>query len=152
MSIHTLKGVLPASAHLLRFDGGARPQRGPTAGAYVLFREEEMVAEGGRFIEKGTSNIGEYTGLIAGLKKALSLGIASVMIEGDSLLVISQISGKWKVKDEKMKVLHAEAMELIGQFRNVAAAHIRRGFNAHADALSTLTLSERKDWSKLGRD
>lgn len=148
MSSYILKGAAVESAHLLQFDGGARPKRGATAGAYVLKKGNEVVAEGGRFLETGTSNMGEYTGLIAGLKKAIALEIKSIAIEGDSLLVISQMAGVWKVRDPKMQRLHAEAAELLHEFRNVVCRHVRREFNAHADSLSTQTLCLGKSWSK----
>ena len=148
MDFITIKGSKDQCHTLLQFDGGARPNRGATAGAYVLKRDDAMIAEGGRYLTHGTSNMGEYNGLLAGLDRSLELGIKSLLIEGDSLLVISQISGKWKVKDEKMIILCAAVMERLALFRNVAVRHIPRRFNSHADALSDYTLCLGKDWKK----
>lgn len=135
--------------HTLRFDGGAAPTNpGPCAGAYVIFGEDgKVAAEGGEFFDHATNNFGEYNGLIYGLKKCLELDIKSVYVEGDSLLVISQVSGKWKVKNEVLQVLHSEIKETIKSFDNISVKHILRGFNSYADKLSDKTLSLKKSWN-----
>jgi ribonuclease HI len=134
--------------HTLRFDGGAAPTNpGPCAGAYAIFDENgKIVAEGGVFFDNATNNFGEYNGLIYGLKKCLELGIKDVHVEGDSLLVISQISGKWKVRNDVLLVLNSEAKDLIKSFDNVSTKHILRGLNSYADKLSDKTLVLKKSW------
>jgi ribonuclease HI len=131
----------------IEFDGGSNPNPGPCAGAYVILdSENRVVAEGGEYVPDGTNNIGEYTGLIAGLEKAYLIGIESLSIQGDSLLVISQVTGKWKVNNEKLKELCEKAKALIKKFKNVEFTHVLRAKNAYADSLSTLTLKRRKSW------
>lgn len=134
--------------HTLRFDGGAAPTNpGPCAGAYVIFDEKGIVVtEGGVFFDHATNNFGEYNGLIYGLKKCLELGIKSVYVEGDSLLVISQVSGKWKVKNEVLYILHSEIKDMIKSFDNISVKHILRGLNSYADKLSDKTLTLKKSW------
>ena len=134
--------------YTMRFDGGAAPTNpGPCAGAYAIFNKNgEVVAEGGSFFEKASNNFGEYMGLISGLKKCLELEIKDIYIEGDSLLVISQISGKWRVKNEVLFVLHSEAKELIKSFSNISVKHILRGLNFYADKLSDKTIICKKSW------
>ena len=136
--------------NVLRFDGGACPTNpGPCAGAYVLFKEDgKVLTEGGEFIENGTNNYGEYMGLICGLRKCKELGIDSVYIEGDSLLVISQVCKRWKVKSETMMILLDEVNELLETFRNVGLRHIYRDNNKYADALSDKTITLKKSWNK----
>ena len=90
---------------LLRFDGGSNPNPGKCAGAYVIYENVNIIAEGGVYIPKGTNNIGEYTGLLSGLERCVSIGIKNIFIEGDSLLVVSQVSGKWKVKNEGIRII-----------------------------------------------
>lgn len=139
--------------HTLRFDGGAAPTNpGPCAGAYVIYEytgngsTKNILAEGGKYIEHGTNNYGEYVGLIEGLKKSIELGLKNLHIEGDSMLVISQMNGKWKVKSENLVELFTEASDLIKTFDDVIFNHILRHYNSHADSLYNKTLSLKKSW------
>lgn len=132
--------------HLLRFDGGSNPNPGPTAGAYVIYDEEgTILTKGGSFLCHGTNNIGEYTGLIKGLEKCIEMKIFDVKVEGDSLLVISQVKGEWKVKQEHLKVLCNQAKEIAKQFRSITFSHIRREFNSDADRMSDLVLEKKNN-------
>jgi ribonuclease HI len=134
---------------LLRFDGGSNPNPGKCAGAYVIYRDGDTIAEGGEFIAHGTNNIGEYTGLISGLQRCIDMGLCNhdVQVEGDSLLVISQVTKKWKVKQDHLMVLCDKACQLVTQFSRIQFRHIRREFNSRADALSDKTLDLKKNWS-----
>lgn len=139
--------------HLLQFDGGSNPNPGPCAGAFVIYErkndgkeEKNKIAEGGCFIPQGTNNIGEYTGLRVGLERCIALGLKHIHIEGDSLLVISQISGKWKVKNHILSVIHSEIMGMFSHFEKITANHIPREMNSYADSLSDKTLSLKHSW------
>ena len=131
----------------LQFDGGANPNPGPCAGAYVLYDEDgKEVSVGGVWRESGTNNVGEYLGLLTGLNACLAKGVDEVDVEGDSLLVVSQVNGKWQVKQPHLILLHHEVCECIARFRSVRLRHIPRAQNARADALSDETLARRCDW------
>lgn len=138
--------------YTLRFDGGAAPTNpGPCAGSYVIYEYNQngtknIIAEGGKYIDNGTNNYGEYIGLIEGLKKSIELGIESLFVEGDSLLVICQMTGKWKVKNEKLYELFTEAIELVKQFKEIVFNHILRQYNFYADSLYNKTLLLKKTW------
>ena len=133
--------------HILRFDGGSNPNPGKCAGAYVIYGDGlKIIAEGGQYIEKGTNNIGEYTGLIIGLQKCVDLHITKLHVEGDSLLVIAQVAGKWQVKNEGLKPLHKKAVELAKLIPEIDFHHIRREYNSHADSLSDKTLELKMNW------
>jgi len=138
-------------SYTLRFDGGANPNPGPCAGAYVVYYNEDnkdkVIAEGGKFIEMGTNNIGEYTGLIIGLEKCVELGVKNLFVEGDSLLVISHTTGKWKVKQDHLKVLQFHVKELLKAFTTIEFRHIKREYNGYADSLSDKTLEKKTNWS-----
>lgn len=131
----------------LHFDGGSNPNPGPCAGAFVLFKDGNVIAEGGHYIPHGTNNIGEYTGLLIGLEKASSLNISSLSVQGDSLLVISQITGKWKVNNEKLRELCEKAKQLIKTFIKIEFTHVLRAKNEHADQRSTFTLQKKESWN-----
>jgi ribonuclease HI len=151
MSLTFVKGKDSSDIkNVLRFDGGACPSNpGPCAGAYVLFKEDgKVLTEGGEFIENGTNNYGEYTGLICGLRKCKELEIDNVYVEGDSLLVISQVCKKWKVKSETLMILLDEVNELLKSFSNVGMRHIYRDNNKYADSLSDKTIKLKKSWNK----
>lgn len=131
----------------LQFDGGANPNPGPCAGAYVLLTDDgRPIVEGGVWRPNGTNNIGEYLGLISGLKACVERGLTKVDVEGDSLLVISQVNGRWQVKHPGLIALYQEATSLVKQIETVSLRHIPRAQNAHADRLSDETLERKADW------
>lgn len=134
-------------SYLLQFDGASEPNPGPSGSAYVIFgpmyEEEEsgnfvrdVVVEGYMYIEHATNNQAEYTALILGLQKALELGIQTIEVEGDSNLVVNQVSGNWKVKDLKLSILCDKAKGLYSKFPKKSIKHIPRNENADADMLS----------------
>jgi ribonuclease HI len=141
-----LKGSESLINHTLRFDGGCAPTNpGPCAGSYVIIDNKgKIVSDGGEFIEKGTNNYGEYSGLIFGLKKCKEIGIDSIHIEGDSLLVISQVSKKWKIKSEYLLPLLEEVNDCLKNFNNVSLKHILREFNVYTDDLCNKILKNKK--------
>lgn len=134
--------------HLLQFDGGANPNPGPCAGAFVILEKSNhhVISEGGIYWPNGTNNIGEYWGLIGGLTRCVELGIKNLEVEGDSMLVIQQVSRKWKVKQPHLQPLVEQIWKLIPQFENITFKHIRREFNSYADRLSDQTLDRKTSW------
>lgn len=124
---------------LLQFDGGAEPNPGRGAASAVLYRSsvnKSLRAEVAVFMMHCTNNEAEYTGLLIGLQKAAELGIDKIAIEGDSMLVINQISGTWKVKDSRMQEYHRQIMTLIREkFTSVVARHVYRNNNTASDEL-----------------
>ena len=133
--------------HTLQFDGGATPNPGKGAGAFVLFYDGRIIAEGGLFFPHCTNNIGEYNGLLLGLQQCRILGISEVMIQGDSLLVVNQITGKWKVRHPNLMPLYQEIMGLLTNMK-ADIQHIPRNQNSYADSLSDKTISLESDWMK----
>ena len=75
-------------------------------------------------------------GIILGMKLALEHDIDILHIKGDSLLVINQLTGKWKVKSDTIKTLYTQAKTLLGQFKMVTLSHVKRENNKLADALA----------------
>lgn len=148
--MNQLKGHFDQITHHLRFDGGSNPNPGLTAGAYWVspIGSDEAITKGGIYLEKGTNNIGEYEGLLLGLERMIELGLKSVLIEGDSLLVISQISKKWKANHPEMETRRNRVWKLLEAFEHVACRHIPRKENHVADQLSDKTLEEKKSWAE----
>ncbi len=125
---------MPASLHT---DGGARGNPGPAGIGVVLANEHgEVIADIARGIGATTNNVAEYRALIAGLELALERGIAELDVYLDSKLVVSQVLGEWKIKDERLRALAAKAQILMGKFDAITIQHVRREQNAAADALA----------------
>ena len=97
----------------LSTDGGARGNPGPAAYGYVLESEDGHVLDArGEAIGVATNNVAEYRGLIAGLEKALELGVTELEVVSDSELVVKQMQGDYKVKNETLRGLHDHATDL----------------------------------------
>jgi ribonuclease HI len=117
-------------------DGGSRGNPGPAASGAVLFDEAGAVLrEVGTFLGVATNNVAEWTGLLTGLEAALELGVDDLAVRLDSELVVKQISGAYRVKNEGLIPLHAKAKVLLRRFAHVDVKHVPRKQNAAADAL-----------------
>jgi ribonuclease HI len=133
----------------LRFDGGAQPNPGRGAGAYWIETPDGvLLEEGGVYLEHCTNNIAEYTGLLEGLKACLHHGIIALQIESDSMLVVCQITGKWKASHPNIKPLWKEAMELLSRLQEYKVSHILRHLNQKADKLSDETIDKKVSWTR----
>jgi ribonuclease HI len=123
----------------LAFDGSCNPNPGPMGIGYELSHgESRVLVEVGAQIGQGTNNEAEYHALLAGLRHALRLGFWTLAVRSDSLLVVSQVNGQWKVKDHRLRKLHAEAVNLVRLFTGFSLQHVRREENAVADQLSRM--------------
>jgi len=144
--MNVLKGSESKIEYTLRFDGGCAPTNpGPCSGAYVIIDNKgKIVYQGGEYIDSGTNNYAEYSGLIYGLRKCKELNIDNLHIEGDSLLVISHITKKWKIRSEYLIPLLEEVNELFKYFSHISLKHILREFNSYADELCNKILKTRK--------
>ena len=123
-------------------DGGSRGNPGNAGyGAVVLDAQTgELLAERAASLGITTNNVAEYSGLIAGLEAARSLGASRVDVRMDSKLVIEQCSGRWQVKQPHLRPLVARAKELIDGFEAVALEWIPRAENKAADALANAAM------------
>ena len=120
----------------LSTDGGARGNPGPAAYGYVLESEDGHVLDArGEAIGTATNNVAEYRGLIAGLESALRRGVDELEVVSDSELVVKQMQGEYKVKNEALKDLQREAAELAAELRRVSYTAVRRAHNELADRL-----------------
>ena len=102
----------------LSTDGGARGNPGPAAYGYVLEDEDGTVlAAHGERIGIATNNVAEYSALIAGLEKAIELGLDEVEVVSDSELMVKQMRGEYRVKNEALQELWSRARRLARQCR-----------------------------------
>jgi ribonuclease H / adenosylcobalamin/alpha-ribazole phosphatase len=120
----------------LSTDGGARGNPGPAAYGYVLETDDGTVLDArGETIGVATNNVAEYSGLIAGLRKAVELAIDELEVVSDSELIVRQMTGEYKVKNEALRALNEEASDLADQLRRVRYTSVRREHNELADRL-----------------
>jgi ribonuclease HI len=129
---------------ILWSDGAARGNPGPAGAGAVLKRPSgEVLAEVSGFLGHTTNNVAEYKALLMGLKQALDLGIRRIEVRADSELLIKQLRGEYRVKDEKLKLLFAEAKALLARFASTKLLHVRREQNADADRLANAGIDSR---------
>jgi ribonuclease HI len=120
----------------LSTDGGARGNPGPAAYGYVLETDDGTVlAAEGETIGVATNNVAEYRALVAGLEQALALQIEDVEVVSDSELLVKQMRGEYRVKNDALKALHAEASRLADHLGSVRYTAVRREHNELADQL-----------------
>jgi ribonuclease H / adenosylcobalamin/alpha-ribazole phosphatase len=120
----------------LSTDGGARGNPGPAAYGYVLEADDGTVlAAHGEAIGLATNNVAEYRALVEGLKKAVEVGVDELEVVSDSELLVHQMRGDYKVKNEALKLLWVDAQELADKLRKVTFTAVRREHNELADRL-----------------
>ena len=121
------------------FDGGSRGNPGPAGwGAYIVDDAGNVLAELSGALGTATNNVAEYNGLIAALQWAADNDVTALAVKGDSLLLVEQMRGNYKVKNEGLKPLHMKARMLVMQIGNVSFAHVPREKNKDADRLSNV--------------
>ena len=125
---------------ILRFDGGSRGNTGRAGCGFVILTSKSNdtpICYDYKYLGNNvTNNYAEYNGLIMGLEDTIKHNIKNIIIEGDSLLVINQLIGKWKVKSDNIKSLYERASILLKQFDNYTLNHIPRSQNKKADKLA----------------
>jgi ribonuclease HI len=120
----------------LSTDGGARGNPGPAAYAYVLETDDATVlAAHGEAIGVATNNVAEYRALVAGLEKAVELGVDEVEVVSDSELIVKQMTGEYRVKNDALRDLSLRASRLARQLGRVTYRAVRREQNELADRL-----------------
>jgi ribonuclease HI len=120
----------------LSTDGGARGNPGPAAFGYVLETEDgTILAAHGERIGVATNNVAEYSALVAGLERALELGVDELEVVSDSELLVKQMTGEYRVKNEALKELNERAARLARRLRRVDYTAVRREHNELADRL-----------------
>jgi ribonuclease HI len=117
-------------------DGGARGNPGPAAYGFVLETDDGTVlAAEGQAIGEATNNVAEYSGLVAGLRKALELHVPELEVVSDSELMVKQMRGEYRVRNDALRGLFVEASRLARSLQSVEYRHVKRAHNELADRL-----------------
>lgn len=128
---------------LIHIDGGARGNPGP-AGAGVLVRAGEdgtVLFEGGFFLGRATNNVAEYHALLEALSVAASLNGQEVEICSDSELLVRQMTGQYRVRNENLRELFGRSEQLCRKFRRCTFRHVGREENKAADRLANQAIN-----------
>lgn len=116
-------------------DGGSRGNPGPSASGFVILDEQERVIESwNKYLGITTNNQAEYHAFVAGLEWCKQHNVQEVEVFLDSLLVINQMKGVFKVKNRDLWTLHESAKKLQGSFKKISFTHVPRELNKLADA------------------
>ena len=127
------------TAHI---DGGARGNPGPAGWGAVIQPADGDVVELHGALPHATNNVAEYSGLLAALEWCRGRGAHDVHIKSDSLLLVQQMRGVYKVKNEGLKPLYGRARLLAHEIGRVTYEHVRREDNTDADRLANLAMDE----------
>ncbi|KAL4530797.1 hypothetical protein Ndes2526B_g09222 [Nannochloris sp. 'desiccata'] len=142
----TLKTLVPpGSTARMQFDGASKRNPGPAALGAVLYDAATGFEVGTVKAYMGecfTNNQAEYAGLIAGLQAAHDMGYDSIEVQGDSKLIVNQVLGLWKVKNEGLMPYHKLAVTMKNKFKKFRAKQVPRAENSVADALGNEAIRE----------
>ncbi|KXG78496.1 14.7 kDa ribonuclease H-like protein [Fervidicola ferrireducens] len=118
-------------------DGASRGNPGDAGIGIVMLDENgNVVKEMSDYIGQTTNNIAEYTALIIALKEALEMGCEEIEVFSDSELMVKQINGQYQIKNEGIKRLYSQVVQLMKEFRSFSINHVRREYNKRADELA----------------
>ena len=127
---------------VLYTDGAARGNPGPAGIGVLARRGDREIFEISRYIGVATNNIAEYSAVIAGLEKAVDLGLGELTVMMDSELVVRQLNGRYRVRNAKLRELHARAGKAAEALGRCCFVHLPREQNRAADSLANRALDQ----------
>ncbi len=121
---------------IINADGGSRGNPGPSASGFVIQDQtgQNVLETGGKFLGVTTNNQAEYRAVLFALQRAQELQIEEIEFRLDSLLVVNQMSGIYKVKNKDLAVVYEQIKKLVQEFKQVKFTHVLREYNKLADA------------------
>ncbi|MCA9325769.1 reverse transcriptase-like protein [Candidatus Saccharibacteria bacterium] len=142
---HAESNTKPSSIDKVKIfaDGGSRGNPGPSASGYVVMdKEDNILVDEGLYLGVTTNNQAEYTALKIALEKAAEMHAEEVEVYMDSLLVVNQMKGIFKVKNRDLWPIHDAIKQLLPKFQKVSFGHVPRELNKAADAAVNRALDE----------
>ena len=122
-------------------DGACRGNPGPSGiGASIENENGDEIATVSSYIGNGTNNRAEYIAAIEGVKKAIQLQAEEIELRMDSLLVVRQVEGLWKIKHPSLKILNQELKHALNSLKKWRVKHVPREKNQRADSLANMAL------------
>ena len=130
-------------------DGGSRGNPGPSASGFVVMdMEDNVLVDRGLYLGVTTNNQAEYTALKLALEECRKIGAKRIEVYMDSLLVVNQMQGLFKIRNRDLWPIHQAIMSLVKGFKHVSFSHVPREFNKLADAAVNRTLDEHQAENK----
>lgn len=128
--------VLPASEMATVYtDGGSRGNPGPSGiGYYIVGADGREIKRGGEFLGMSNSRLAEYYGLKEGIEQAIELGLKRVSFVSDSLMLVNQMNGIYKVKNKDLMQIYNDVLQLLTKLESYSFTHVPRSQNTEADA------------------
>jgi ribonuclease HI len=123
-------------------DGAARGNPGPAGIGVVIRNDEEVLLEVADYIGETTNNIAEYTALIRGLEEAIDMDAKQARVFCDSELIVKQVNGEYRVKNEGLAPLYNNVKALTHKFKKLEIFYISRDNNKAADSLANRGIDE----------
>ena len=122
-------------------DGGSRGNPGPAGyGVQIVDEDGAVIDELHGFVGHATNNVAEYHGLLAALDWAREHGLSALHVRSDSELLVKQLRGEYRVKNEGLQPLFQDARARIARIGRVTFEHVRRELNKDADRLANLAM------------
>lgn len=116
-------------------DGGSRGNPGPSSlGYYIIDKNGREIKRGGEFLGFSSSRLAEYYGLKEGIEQAIELGLKHVDFRSDSLMLVNQMNGIYKVKNADLMQVHNDVLKLLEKLDSYSFMHVPRSQNVEADA------------------
>lgn len=135
----------PLAKAKLYADGGSRGNPGPSAGGFaILDMEDNVVEKSGKYLGVTTNNQAEYHSLKGGVEAAVRLGVKELEVYMDSLLVVNQMKGIYKIRNRDLWPIHQAIRELVPRFDTISFNHVPRELNKLADSIVNETLDSQK--------
>ena len=142
MSQPSLFGESSGGSAVAHIDGGSRGNPGPAGYGVRIERADGTVVELKEPVGVATNNVAEYRGLLAALTWATRHGVDRLHVRSDSLLLVKQMRGEYRVKHAGLRPLWQEASNLVRRIRDVQFEHVRRELNKDADRLANEAMDE----------
>ncbi|MGH9256996.1 MAG: ribonuclease HI family protein [Vicinamibacterales bacterium] len=142
MSQPSLFGTASTRSAVASVDGGSRGNPGPAGYGVRIECDDGTVEEMKESLGVATNNVAEYRGLLAALAWAVRAGIGRLHVRSDSELLVKQMRGEYRVKNQGLQPLWADARRLVQQIGDVRFEHVRREFNETADRLANQAMDE----------
>ena len=136
---------------LLMVDGAARGNPGEAGcGAAILDEQGAVVKEMSRYLGRATNNVAEYEALLMGLEAPLALGKKGIRVQSDSQLLVRQLNGDYRVKDEKLSLRFQRARTLLSLFSTYRILYVPRELNKRADRLANRGIDQALKYTSAG--
>ncbi len=133
-------------AVVINCDGASRGNPGLSSSGFVFIdmHTQNVIVEGGEFLGITTNNQAEYRAVLLALEVAYELEVKEIFFKLDSLLVVNQMNGLWKIKNKDLWPINKLISDYRSLFKKVEFVHVRREFNKLADAMANKVLDERE--------